>query len=105
MLSQKELTKLLRSLGNTPRKIAESLQGLGITGYSGKARSCPIANFVYSRDKEDDYGHGEGVYAFCDDYGVFAEGTSDELRYRLPKAVGEFIWEFDCGVYPSLEKR
>lgn len=88
------VAKALRDLGEDP---AGSLARLGIKGYRGNARACPVARYLG--------GQFEG-------YEVIATGlacvlTAPEIlvhhRALTPEPVRRFIDEFDQGRHPQLE--
>lgn len=85
-------------LGETSAEVARTLREEGITGPPGKARLCPVAQYL-CREFNAHY-----VCVFLNAY-VQQSATSDDVECRTPEPVYEFIKDFDHGAYPELEDR
>ncbi len=87
-VTPRKIKKALRKLGDTPEKIAASLQERGIKGYRGDAKRCPIANYLRS-----EFG---GDY-FCGYVGVGRKSATvgAASTNNIPSAVSDFIRAYD----------
>ena len=89
-----KLTKIIvlcEKLGNTPGKIAKTLQRLNITGEIGDSDSCPIAKYYRANG--------------CHSVHVLPEGLCNRTWhyiYGWPKCTSDFIRRFDNRYYPKL---
>lgn len=86
---------LLKSLGDTPEAVADSLREHGITGGRKDGCLCPISNLIRAEfpeaQRESDWGDGEAW--FVDNERV----STPDGRVDTPAAVNRFIWLFDDG--------
>lgn len=87
------LTIALESLGDTPEKIADTLERLGCQGYAGSAEQCPIATYLHEQGFEDVL--------------IFPNSVSD-MKFShlapLPAAAADFVGRFDRGCYEDLDR-
>lgn len=91
-----ELQKLILSLGNSSLEIADTLQKLGIKGERHNCRNCPIACFLLSKGFAD--------VMVQPMISVPPTLTRVTERYWPESPVRLFIIDFDCGLFPLLEK-
>lgn len=88
------LRHYLGALGSSPSSVAHTLRKLGIKGYNGSIRRCPVAQYLRRNAVEArvdrnwvDTVHGKHV------------------AVRTPKPVSAFIRAFDKGAYADLRIR
>lgn len=88
----------LKSLGNTPQKVANALRKQGIKGLPRSGVSCPIANFLVHK-----FGRPFGVA--CGRWWEVSSSSHPDCEGTLPDAVQDFTHAFDEGArYQYLRK-
>lgn len=102
-----KLSEYLKSLGNTPDEVADSLRRQGIKGVKESTYHCPILNAIYKACPDywsglkitngDKHGDHWYYHAGLDDCQI--------MDPSLPQPVMDFIGKFDCGEYPDLETK
>ena len=94
----------LRSLGDTPQKVANSLKVLGIKGKRSSMTNCPITNAIckYCPDVSDVIICDGRL--FGDHYHYSLEGSQGGQPFGriVPTAVLDFVGKFDDGAYNNL---
>lgn len=101
MKTEGEIYSFLESLGDSSEEVRQSLLQLGIKG-DHHAHSCPIANALAQELNEGKYG--------VTGYLVTHSGKTKFLKkFRhldivAPKAIKDFVGNFDIGLYPELKK-
>lgn len=90
MPSTEEILTKLNSLGNKPKKIAKSLEHLGINGIPNNAQYCPLARYLKTQFPDRHIRVGSSCL-WVDDINIFMES-----HFR------EFIYQVDRHKYPSL---
>lgn len=95
-----ELQNLLRSLGNTPEAIRDTLQAQSITGKSGNPHSCPVARYLQKHGASEKCSVGAAY--------IFPNAALDEpdadVAVATPGHIYNFICQFDAGHYPELRE-
>lgn len=84
----------LRSLGDSPNKIANKLAKLGIVGEREESDRCPIAFFIRS------HAPGKSITVCSDEIEIT---NGEEISITPPAAVTRFVEQFDNGKFPELE--
>lgn len=109
----------LRSLGNSKKKIRESLKKNKIKGIPEDERSCPLANFLNKKVKKDIIKMISKEFPFeeGDNLGIRVAGTvvifkedkehDVDMSISIPmnKECMKFIDDFDSNKYPELIKK
>jgi len=93
-----KLKAALKELGSGKNKIAETLKAKRVKGDVGDSESCPIANYVKRVfPKAASVEVEGGTIDVC-------WGADDCISVDTPKAVNDFIGDFDESHYPDLIK-
>lgn len=98
----RDSTGLLRTLGDDPATVADSLASAGVKGEPTDARQCALA--VYFRAVMAGDPRVSGVRVFHDRLVIGSPGRlyTRRVGVRLPSSVRTFIAGFDARHYPSL---
>lgn len=101
-----KLSEYLDSLGHTSEEVAGSLRQAGIKGIRVSPCHCPVLNAIYHA--LPDYWPGLKIYGAPAEAGKAASyhatlSDSQICDPALPRAVIDFIGDFDTGKYPDLE--
>jgi hypothetical protein len=94
-MTKQELQQALVDLGKTGGEVASNLIAKGIKGKRYLAKQCPIASYLKSIT-------GLRVDVDLHDVGLHAPNWNHYFNVALPKAVEQFVIQFDHGEYPSL---
>ena len=98
-MTERQLRSHLRSLGNSAKQVAESLEKKGIKGKREDPQCCPLSNFIRTLPDVDD------VCIACGSVDVLGPGEhwmGKHLWMRLPKHLHTFYMNFDHNKYPNL---
>lgn len=87
---------LLDSLGDTADKVADNLRARNIKGVQKSECGCPIARLLL---KDPGIAQVE-VGAFY--LTIYPSGDDGIVEIEVPRAVSDFIWYFDRGVFRDL---
>jgi hypothetical protein len=96
---------LLNAVSVTPAHewIAEELERRGIKGRREKPCDCPLSRLVQPLLPPDTICHVDGgnleVYLNVDNYLALCKPL---VSIKLPEYFTDFVYEFDCGLYPAL---
>jgi hypothetical protein len=88
-----ELSKL------TPEEIAQKIREAGVTGIPRRSCHCVVAQYLCQETGK------ERISVCTDDILVVVDsptGPRGEECQRTPEPVGDFILDFDAGLYPDL---
>jgi hypothetical protein len=91
----KKLMTILKGLGTGKNKVAENLKAKKIKGLIGEAYLCPVARYIKRSFPKASVGVGASFV-------VMEFSDKSEFEIDPPKAVGNFIREFDNNKYPEL---
>jgi len=86
----------LARLGTTPEEVKNSLLAKKCYGHRGSGEACPIAQALVGE-------FPDGTFHVTKTEGVKRGCYGDCLCY-LPPACLKFVWQFDAGMYPELER-
>lgn len=92
---KERIETLLRSLGQTPDDVADSLRARGITGVPESGIDCPIANLLKEEipeARDADWSHPDDPWLVTHNCVTTSAGP-----VHTPAAVDEFITVFDDG--------
>lgn len=96
-----KLSRLLKELGAGKNKVAECLYKKKIKGKINDCYECPVAIFLKKNFPKALEVEVDGNNAFV----IFAFHIDSIIYQKLPKAVQDFIYDFDAGVkYEFLKK-
>lgn len=99
-VTKTEIRNFLKSLGETPNEIAQSIENMGVLGYRHDCHKCPIARAIMRK-----FGTLGSYASVRSKTIVFVHecGRTEPLYIDLSyAAVIGFISQFDLGVYPKL---
>lgn len=91
--------KLLSVLGETPSEIADTLLVSGFYGRINDLCACPLAKYLRANGVVFHSIDSDGVYGVVETDG---EDEYDDDVIGVPRAVMDFILDFDYGKYPAL---
>jgi hypothetical protein len=98
MNTENKIRRDLRALGNSGKRVAASLNKLGIKGRINNTIHCPIANYLVNKG----YGSFEVDSEFIEPR-VWKPNSSIAERLVVSKPISMFIIQFDKGRYPELD--
>jgi hypothetical protein len=87
----------LKALGDNSDAVAKKLTELGIRGYRGSARVCPIASYLLSIG----YTHVIARPFVIIIGALYRDGW---MKIATPNAIRNFIYDFDTGFHSQLVK-
>ncbi|MDE2095718.1 MAG: hypothetical protein KGL39_00545 [Patescibacteria group bacterium] len=85
---------ILAKLGSSEEEVAENLQFQGITGVQYTITLCPIANYLRR--------YVGMILCSVDDSFIRLTWDNRIVEMKIPKAIRDFILEFDFGHHPAL---
>ncbi len=88
-LTPKRVRSMLYSLGDSAIKVAKSLKRRKITGKLGDGYSCPVANFLKKKLKDNQ------VF-------VATRIETTDVSMKTSRTIQRFINRFDKGDFPYL---
>lgn len=86
---------LLMNLGDTSAEVAGNLRSGGFTGIPDDSCNCPVARFLQRE---------LGTVSVTVGSQAHIEDEDEKNGVDLPKAVTDFVNNFDDGDYPELEE-
>lgn len=90
------LTTALKSLGANKNKVAATLTSKKVQGDRSESESCPVANFLYKK-------FPKAVTVDVDSESIEVKWNDCDVSVKPPKAVANFIEDFDEGKFPDLD--
>ena len=115
-----KITEFLKSLGDDADEVFMTLYRLGCTGKRHEADACPVARAIYKYFPRCNNGilvHTVERPAGSMIFGGYGYMWVDAKRYveitwddpqvmdpSVPKAIEQFVFNFDAGKYPELEE-
>jgi hypothetical protein len=97
MNDNQRIIKLLNRLGETPDRVAQTLQALGHKGTPTWPESCPVANYL-----REYYGNASVANRIL----VWKDSEDAPKNFdnavQTPDVINDFITAFDAGEYPEL---
>lgn len=93
MITRRKVRRTLQKLGKTPEEVAKTLEQLKITGSPRRAEHCPIANYLEA-ELHRPASVGKATASVL--------GNNFTITLTIPRAISEFVRDFDQGKYPQL---
>jgi hypothetical protein len=102
---KRQTRALLDDLGNSPERVAQSLDEAGIQGVPRDNRSCALALYLSAQMgaaaevRSIAVGHCSMLVTLVNPRNARPAGR---LRIQLPKPIRQFVAAFDARTYPSI---
>jgi hypothetical protein len=96
-MNKEQALSLLAGLGDTPEKVAASLQACAVVGYCNDALHCPISYFLRR--------HGAHYPATSESVIDFGTDMGTEIVMTTPLTISQFVSMFDAGLFSELIKK
>ena len=93
---KESLTAALKSLGVNKNKVAAYLLSKKLQGDKSESESCPVANFLYKK-------FPKATSVDVDSESIEVQWRDCDVSVKPPKAVANFIEDFDSGKFPDLD--
>jgi len=91
--------------GRQPDDLAHYFWKLGIKGERITSNRCPVAVFLKRRTGHDACVGPDGITLWLPSFGgPFAFGHLRRQDVKTPENVREFLYRFDSGTYPQLDR-